>query len=629
MGVPDLAQTTHSYAPGSRHQLLVGFGLCLLFGSWCATQYTAYRLGFHPDLGAPALLLPVDLEPYARFGAAFCLGAAVIILIVPTWRRFSPALLLLGGVILALVRWPAYGPLHFYLWSYGFREHPELTRILNEGRIALAAGAFLALIASAPLTGHGRMRRSSGAFGTARWGTGTRLVQNPEGLELGRRLEDDEMMRYTGDGHLITLVPTGGGKGVSAVIPALLHYPGSILVPDVKPELYAVTARRRREMGQKVVCIDAWDVVGGTDGLNPMDLIDPQSPDALDDAEIVADMLVTVGEQSARDRHWNEEALAFLTGLVLHVKTTAPPELQNLPYVRKLVMLPRGTPEEPGAFEQMLSKMLRNYAIHDLIARRAAALTQKAEAERSGVISAAQSHTHFLDSPRMQRVLSRTTFDLGELKTGRMTVYVVIPARRLPRYNRLLRLVVGSAFIRISAIPGRPRQRTLVLLDEFTQLKRLGPVEDAFRLHRGYGVWFWLFVQDLAAFEEVYPRTWRSFLANAGVLQAFGTNDSYTAEELSKRAGETTVFVESENRSRGISQGRMDNVQEGAGQTTSEKGRRLIFAHEITTMDPEEEMQLLFVQGEDPHLARRIVYYEDPAYEGQYDPNPQYKEVAG
>ena len=113
------------------------------------------------------------------------------------------------------------------------------------------------------------------------------------------------------------------------------------------------------------------------------------------------------------------------------------------------------------------------------------------------------------------------------------------------------------------------------------------------------------------------------------MLQAFGTNDSYTAEELSKRAGETTIFVESANRSRGISQGRIDNVQEGAGQTTSEKGRRLIFAHEITTMDPDEEMQLLFIQGEDPHLVRRIVYYDDAAYMGQFDPNPQYQEVAG
>lgn len=628
MGAPRLAQTARSYTPGAGRIFLVILGLCLAFGTWCATQYTAYRLGFPPELGPPAYVLPLELHPYARAALSLCLGAAALVLLFPTARRYFPALLVTAGVLYVITRWPVYGPVHFFLWGHALGRRPEFMDALSDGRLALAVGSLAAMIATTPLHRSGRVRRPSGSHGTARWGDGARLVRNHEGLELGRRLEDGEMLRYAGDGHLITVVPTGGGKGISAVIPALLHYPGSILVPDVKPELFAVTARRRREMGQKVVCIDAWDEVGGTDGINPMDFIDPDSPDALDDAEVVADMMVATGEQTPRDRHWNEEALAFLTGLVLHVKTTAPPELQNLPYVRKLVMLPRGTPEEPGPFEQMLSEMLKNSAIQDLISRRAAALTQKAEAERSGVISAAQSHTHFLDSPRIRRVLARTTFDLSELKIGRMTVYVVVPARRLPRYNRLLRLVIGSAFTRISSIPGRPEHRTLVLLDEFTQLKRLGPVEEAFRLHRGYGVWFWLFVQDLAAFEEVYPKTWRSFLANAGVLQAFGTNDWYTAEELSKRAGETTVFVESENRSRGISRGKMDNVQEGAGQSTSEKGRRLVFAHEILTLNPEEELQLLFVQGNDPILSRRVVYYKDTAYQGQHDPNPQHEEVA-
>lgn len=72
----------------------------------------------------------------------------------------------------------------------------------------------------------------------------------------------------------------------------------------------------------------------------------------------------------------------------------------------------------------------------------------------------------------------------------------------------------------------------------------------------------------------------------------------------------------------------MDNVQEGAGQSTSEKGRRLVFAHEILTLNPEEELQLLFVQGNDPILSRRVVYYKDTAYQGQHDPNPQHEEVA-
>lgn len=71
----------------------------------------------------------------------------------------------------------------------------------------------------------------------------------------------------------------------------------------------------------------------------------------------------------------------------------------------------------------------------------------------------------------------------------------------------------------------------------------------------------------------------------------------------------------------------MDNVQEGAGQTTAEKGRRLMMADEILRMNPEEGMQLIFVQGRDPVLARRIVYYTDPAFTDQFDDNPHHVAV--
>jgi type IV secretion system protein VirD4 len=628
MGAPRLTQTARSASPGAGRVFLLATGLCLLFGSWGAGEFAAYRLGFAPVLGPPAFVLPPDLHPYARAGISLCLGVAVLLLPFPVGRRFCPLLLVAAGALYVLAHWPVYSPVHFLLWSLVHGDRPEFADALAAGRIAFGVGSFAAVVAVTPLRRMGRQRRPSGAFGTARWGDGARLAGAAEGVELGRRLEDGAPLRYNGDGHLITVVPTGGGKGVSAVIPALLHYPGSVLVPDVKPELYAITARRRREMGQKVVCIDAWSEVGGTDAINPMDFIDGESLDALDDAEMVADMCVAAAEQHSKEKHWTEESLALITGIVLHVKTTAPPELQNLPYVRKLLMLPRGTPEEPGAFDQLVDEMMRNPLIHNLISQRAAALTQKSGDERSGVISSAQQHTRFLDSPRVQQVLSRTTFDLAELKTGRMTVYVVIPARRLSRYGRLFRLVLGSALTKISCIPGKPRHRILVVGEEFIQLGRLRPAEEAFRLLRGFGVQFWIFIQDFAAFEELYPKSWHSFLANAGVLQAFNVNDWYTAEELSKRAGETTVFVESENQSRGVSHGKLDNVQEGAGQSTSEKGRRLIFAHEILTLNPEEELQLLFVQGNDPILARRLVYYMDAAFQGQHDPNPQREEVA-
>ena len=161
MGAPQLAQTSRSYAPGSRHRFLISFGLCLAFGSWCATQFTAYQLGFHPALGAPAFTLPLELHGHARFVLSVCLGTAAILLFLPERRRFSPSLLLLAGIVAVVDRWPVYGPIRFFLWSYEFRQSTDLVDIFSDARLVLAAGTFVALVATSPLTRHGRSRRAS------------------------------------------------------------------------------------------------------------------------------------------------------------------------------------------------------------------------------------------------------------------------------------------------------------------------------------------------------------------------------------------------------------------------------------------------------------------------------------
>ena len=55
---------------------------------------------------------------------------------------------------------------------------------------------------------------------------------------------------------------TGAGKGIGAVIPNLLGYPGSAFVLDFKGENFAVTARARRELGQLVVLVDPFGITG-------------------------------------------------------------------------------------------------------------------------------------------------------------------------------------------------------------------------------------------------------------------------------------------------------------------------------------------------------------------------------
>ena len=264
---------------------------------------------------------------------------------------------------------------------------------------------------------------------------------------------------------------------------------------------------------------------------------------------------------------------------------------------------------------------------YGLIARAAHRLQQKADRERSGVISTAQRQTHFLDSPAILRTLTGNSLDLAQLKTEVLSLYCVIPPERLGSHGRWLRLVAGSAIQAMLHAPNLSPHRVLFLLDEFAQLGRLQPLEQAMTLLRGYGVRLWLLVQDLAQVRATYgPRT-DSLLANAAVFQAFGTNDVQTAEYLSKRTGQTTVLSTSENRSTGQSFNRpiLPTQQSSQAHSSTESGRPLLTPDEVMRLPPSGE--LLFLAGTEPLLVDRADYLRDPEFRGLFAPNPMHPEV--
>jgi type IV secretion system protein VirD4 len=428
------------------------------------------------------------------------------------------------------------------------------------------------------------------------------------------------MLRLPGEGHILTVAPTRSGKGVSAVIPNLLDHPGSIFATDPKGENYAVTARWRSELGQTVHAFDPFGLAGGGAKYNPFDLIDASLPEAVDDARVLADMLVLPGERGGAQAFWDEEARGVLTGLILHVAASDRPELRTLAHVRTLLTLP------PESFAELLHKMQDSPAAGGLVASASARISQKAEEERSGVISTAQSHTHFLDSPRAAQVLSRSNVDLASLKQTAMTVYLILPTERLDTYARWLRLMIGSALLAMARTRGQPQERVLFLLDEFAHLGPMDPVQRYIGLAGGFGVTFWLIVQDLSQLRSTYGNTWPTFLANVDVLQAFGVNDLDTAEYLSKMTGEATVQLESEHHSHGLSGGPQTRSQVGAGLTQSETTRRLLLPDEVRRLPAKDE--LLFIRNSAPLLVERLNYLCDRQFAGRADPNPWYTPVA-
>jgi type IV secretion system protein VirD4 len=433
--------------------------------------------------------------------------------------------------------------------------------------VVLAIGAISALVSiiAAAVT-----RPLDDAFGSATWDDG-RALRGKVGLIVGRTRW--RFLRYAGPGHIVTVAPTRSGKGVGAVIPNLLLYPGSIVVTDPKGENYAVTAARRRALGQRVLAYDPFGVIAAADDLasyNPLDHVR-----GVDDARVIADMIII--PDGRHEPFWEEEARAVLVGLILYAITQPGP---SLPLVRSYLTLP------VTAFRGLLGKMAGHS--HTLVRRAAAQIGQKGPRERAAVLSTAQSHTHFLDSPAMIQALGETRLPGQGPET---TTYLILPPERIDGYRRWLRLMIGSILNTITR--QRRNRRVLFLLDEFAHLGRMRPVEQGISLVGGYGVGFWLLIQDLAQLRAIYGESASTFLANAEVLQAFGINDYETAEHLSRLAGEMTV---------------------------EQRARRLITADEVRRLA--SDLELLFVRGQAPIAARRVSYLRDPEFRGLAEPNP-------
>jgi len=219
-----------------------------------------------------------------------------------------------------------------------------------------------------------------------------------------------------------------------------------------------------------------------------------------------------------------------------------------------------------------------------------------------------------------------STVDLSVLKREAVSIYLILPTDRIDAYARWLRLMIACALLAVARTRGQPKERVLFLLDEFAHLGRMPPVQRHIGLAGGFGVTFWLIVQDLSQLRSAYGDTWPTFLANVDVLQGFGINDWETAEYLSKMTGEATILVESEHHSRGVSRGPHAQRQLGTGRTRSEQGRRLLLPDEVRRLSG--EVELLFVKGGAPLLVERLSYLSDREFACRADPNPLYDPVA-
>ena len=542
--------------------------LIVLFTTWAATQWTAWRLGFQPQLGAP-------------------------------WFE--------------LAGWPVYYPPAFFWWWYFYDAYAP--PIFVEGAYIAASGGFIAIaVAIGMSVWRAREAKNVETYGSARWAerreVKTAGLLGPDGVVLGKL--DGNYLRHDGPEHILCFAPTRSGKGVGLVVPSLLTWPGSAIVHDIKGENWQLTAGFRAQHG-RVLLFDPTNPKSAA--YNP--LLEVRRGDwEVRDVQNVADVLVDPEGSLDKRNHWEKTSHSLLVGAILHVLYAETDK--TLAGVAAFLSDPRRE-IEATLKAMMTTPHLGEAGPHPVVASTARELLNKSENELSGVLSTAMSFLGLYRDPVVAEVTRRCDWRIADLIADARpaTLYLVVPPSDISRTKPLIRLVLNQIGRRLTEdLHARDRRhRVLMMLDEFPALGRLDFFESALAFMAGYGLKSFLIAQSLNQIEKAYGPN-NSILDNCHVRISFATNDERTAKRVSDALGTATEMKAMRN----YAGHRLSPWLGHLMVSRSETARPLLTPGEVMQLPPTDE--IVMAAGVHPIRAKKARYYEDRRFTERVLPSP-------
>ncbi len=431
-------------------------------------------------------------------------------------------------------------------------------------------------------------------------------------LTSRRRHQPWQSVRLRDAVHTAVFAPTGAGKGQGFILPFLESDGESAAVIDPKGESFTLTAGRRREAGHRVVRLDPFGGCGpGGDTLNPLDLIDRDSPTALDQCRGLAEALVVrTGQEN--DPHWNDAAEAWIAALIAFVVAYAPQADRSLQSVRMLLTNPE---KMRAAIGILCGSELRE----GMLARLGHQLTHYRDKELASTLTSTNRHLRFLDTIPVARCTRTSSFDSADLVRSRMTVYLTLPPEHLRTQSPLLRLRLHALLL--ASVRGgiRDGRRVHYVLGEAASLGHMSCLDDAVDKYRAYGVRLQFYYQSLGQLRTCWPDG-RDLTLLSNTTRIFtGANDKETAEFVSARLGERTQVVAGGGTSRGSSWqtapqgGETRSGNAGSNDGWQLNGRKLLLPDEVVRLHPRAA---ICFHGHLPPIATwTLRAYERPSYD--------------
>lgn len=448
-----------------------------------------------------------------------------------------------------------------------------------------------------------------------------RLIANRQGLPLGTL--GGKVVRYRQNrekgmpgGHSAIIAGTRAGKSVSCIQPAILDHEGPVVALDVKGELVRTCGAFRSSLGRKVCALNPFGLYGVKSSyFNPLDWV-RRGPDMHRDIQAIGDGVII--EEPGSNAHFSQVARGMVcaaTHVVISQYRTGDPR-RSLVFVRDLLM--------DGDSNRTLESWAADPAkFGEFPSKQAAMFLALGDRESGGVKSTLSKNFEWLADPRVQRMLSRSSFSLDAVLEDALDLFICVPLDLLHQQRCFLRMMANLLLVTVMRQDGKRivKAPICLILDEFTRLGRMEQISNIATVGAGSGIEAMFVAQNKDALDEVWGEEGAStLLASCATVRLFGLGrlDLRTAQWVEKSLPEKTVVTKSTGSTKSTSSSSRESA--GVSRTLSEQKSPLLSAAEILELPLDRVLVLM--RSQKPLVVGQINSFSHARYRSRLASNP-------
>jgi type IV secretion system protein VirD4 len=473
-------------------------------------------------------------------------------------------------------------------------------QVMTPPGVAAGIFIFVLFIFRAPLMDFRPFKVKETIHGDAKWASEKEVrkanLRSKKGMLLG--VYKGKYLVADGYQHTLLFAPTGSGKGVGFVIPNLLFWEDSVVVHDIKLENYELTSGYRQEkMGQKTYLWNPASPDGLSHCYNPLDWVSAKPGQMVDDVQKIAGLLLPEQE------FWQNEARSLFLGVVLYL-LAVPEKIKSFGEVVRTLR------SDDVVYNLAVVLDTIGKEIHPVAYMNIASFLQKADKERSGVISTLNSSLELWANPLIDATTAKSDFDFNVIKKSPTTIYVGLTPDNIQRLAPLMQIFYQQASSIMTRHMPHPDEKVgvMMMMDEFPTLGDMEQFKTGIAYFRGYLVRLFLIVQDTEQLKGIYEESgMNSFLSNSTYRVTFAANNIETANLISQLVGNKTVKQVSRN-----TPVFLDLNPASRSKHVSEAVRALLLPQEVIGLPRDE--QIILIESTPPIKTKKIFYYKDPFF---------------